>query len=226
MNTRRRTAGNRLWQQVRARPRLMTSVAAGVLVALALPAGHAAVTRALWAWDAGAGLYLLLAWHMIARAPLKNLRKRAQEEDDGAAAVLFMTVAAAVASLAAIVVELSGVKGLPAGHQGLRVAWVAATFLISWLLVHTTFALHYAHIFHGAAAGDSDRPLDFPGVETPAYMDFLYFSMVIGMTSQTADVAVASPRLRRLVMAHGLVAFIFNTSLLALTVNIAASLLG
>ncbi len=214
------------WRQVRARPRLMLSLATGLLIYILLPATLAAPTRAVLTWDAGAGLYLALAWIMIGRATVDHMRWRARIEDDGAATVLFLTVTAALASLAAIVMELSGLKALPVARQGLHVALVAGTFAASWLLVHTAFALHYAHVYYVAPAGDGGGPLQFPRQEAPVYQDFLYFSLVVGMTSQTADVAIAATRMRRLAMVHGLVAFVFNTTLLALTINIAAGLLG
>ena len=216
----------KLWHQVRARPRLVMSGIAGVLAFALLPPEYAASTRALVTWDAGAGLYLGLAWVMMARASVEHMRWRARIQDDGAAVVLFLTVAAAVASLAAIVLELTGLKSGTAMRQGLHLALAAATFMASWLLVHTSFALHYAHAYYVSLGRDGAAPLEFPRQDAPIYMDFMYFSMVIGMTSQTADVALASTRMRRLVMAHGIIAFVFNTTLLALTINIAASLLG
>jgi uncharacterized membrane protein len=216
----------RLLHSMRVRPRLLTSIIAGVLAYLLLPPRFAASTRGLITWDVGAGLYLLLAWVMMGRASVEHMRWRARVQDDGAAVILFLTVAGAFASLAAMVLELAGLKtGTPAG-QGLHVAFVAATFIASWLLVHTTFALHYAHAYYASPAKDGGAPLVFPRQDAPGYVDFLYFSMVIGMTSQTADVALASTRMRRLVMAHGVIAFVFNTALLALTINVAASLLG
>lgn len=216
----------RLWHQLRARPRLITSAATGVVAYTLLPIEHAASTRALVAWDVGAGLYLVLAWIMIGRATLDHMRWRARVQDDGAAVVLFLTVVAAIASLAAIVLELSGMKGLSATRQIVHVGLAGATFVASWLLIHTSFALHYAHAFYGRLGQQDSQPLAFPGTTTPIYGDFLYFAVVIGMTSQTADVAISSTRMRRLVMLHGLVAFAFNTTLLALTINIAAGLLG
>ncbi len=204
----------------------MVSCLAGVLGFLLLPATFAASTRALITWDIGAGLYLILAWTMIGRASVEHMRWRARLQDDGAAAVLFLTVAAAVASLAAIVLELTGLKTYPASRQSLHVGLVAITFMASWLLVHTSFALHYAHAYYVSIDKQREGPLEFPRQDAPVYMDFLYFSMVIGMTSQTADVGLTSTRMRRLVMAHGLVAFAFNTTLLALTINSVASLLG
>lgn len=215
----------KIWHQIRVRPRLLISSGAGTLAFALLPPSLATTLRALITWDIGAGLYLMLAWVMIGRAPLEHMRWRARVQDDGAAVVLFFTVAAAIASLAAIILELSGLKSLPPSRQGLHVVLVAATFAASWLLVHTSFALHYAHAYYVAVGKNGGSPLEFPRQETPAYMDFLYFAMVIGMTSQTADVAIASTRMRRLVMAQGIIAFVFNTTLLALTINIAASLL-
>jgi uncharacterized membrane protein len=204
----------------------MLATLAGLALFVLLPPSVIPATRALVTWDAGAGLYLALAWIMMGRATVDHMRWRARSQDDGAAAVLFLTVAAATASLAAIVMELSGLKDLPAAWQGLHVGLVAITFAASWLLVHTAFALHYAHAYYVAHGQAGSGPLEFPRQEAPVYMDFLYFSLVVGMTSQTADVAIATTRMRRLVMAHGIIAFVFNTMLLALTINIAASMLS
>jgi uncharacterized membrane protein len=211
---------------MRARPRLAIAGLTGALTFLLLPPAMAFSTRALATWDIGAGLYLLLAWIMIHRSSVEHMRWRARIQDDGAAVVLVLTVVAAIASLAAIVLELSGLKSYPPAGQGIRVGLVAATFVASWLLVHTAFALHYAHVYYISLGTDAGLPLEFPRQDKPVYLDFLYFAMVIGMTSQTADVSIASTRMRRLAMAHGVVGFVFNTTLLALTVNIAAGLLG
>ena len=183
-------------------------------------------TRALITWVVGAGLYLLLAFVLIVRASVEHMRWRARIQDDGAAVVLFLTVVAAAASLVAIVMELSGLKSFTPSRQALHLGLAGATFVASWLLVHTSFALHYAHVYYVSLGGNGAAPLEFSRQEAPVYMDFLYFSMVVGMTSQTADVVIASTRMRRLVMVHGMIAFVFNTSLLALTINVAASLLG
>ena len=216
----------RLWHQIRVRPRLLAAGLAGAIVFAMLPPSLTATSRALLTWDSGAGLYLALAWLTIMRAPMEHMKWQARVQDDGAAVVLFLTVAAAIASLAAIVLELSGLKSMPIGRQGYHVGFVALTFAMSWLLVHTSFALHYAHTYYISLGQNGNPPLEFPRQEAPLYPDFLYFSMVIGMTSQTADVAICSTAMRRLVMTHGIVAFVFNTTLLALTINIAASLLN
>jgi uncharacterized membrane protein len=216
----------KFWHQVRARPRLATAVVVGAFAFFALPTSLAVATRALAMWDIGGGLYLVLAWILMGRASVAHMRWRARLQDAGAAAVLTLTIVAAVASLAAIVLELSGLKAISPARQGLHVALSVLTFAVSWLLVHTTFALHYAHVYYVSGGGEGGRPLEFPQQDVPVYMDFLYFAMIVGMTSQTADVAIASTRMRRIAMAHGMISFVFNTSLLALTINIAAGLLG
>jgi len=216
-----------LLHQIRVRPRLATSAAVVAAALLFLPGSLSGPTRALVAWDAGTGLYLVLAWAMMLRASVdaEKMRWRSRLQDDGAAVVLGLSVAAAVASLAAIVLELVGVKNYSARAQTLHLALAGLTILCSWCFVHTAFALHYAHEFY-ADRGHEGRPcLEFPGGRPPDYLDFMYFSFVIGTTSQTADVSISSRSLRRLALLHGVIAFFFNTTLLAVTINIAAGLI-
>ena len=144
----RRSPIARAWHQVLVRPRLVLSGLAGLLVFLLLPVELAISTRVLVTWVAGAGLYLLLAFILIWRASIEHMRWRARIQDDGAAVVLFLTVAAAVASLIAIFMELNGLKSVTPVRQMLHLGLAGATFLASWLLVHTAFALHYAHAYY------------------------------------------------------------------------------
>ena len=214
-----------LLHQIRVRPRLALSAGVVATALVLLPPSLSGPTRALVAWDTGTGLYLALAWHLMLRGSVEKMRWRARLQDDGAAVVLGLTVAAAVASLAAIVLELVGVKNYPPRGQTLHLALAGVTILCSWCFVHTAFALHYAHEFY-ADRGHEGRPcLEFPGGRPPDYLDFMYFSFVIGTTSQTADVSISSRALRRLALLHGVIAFFFNTTLLALTINIAAGLI-
>jgi uncharacterized membrane protein len=210
---------------VKMRPRLTIASLLGVVCLIILPGHLPKTTRALLAWDVGVALYLALAWGMMLRSDLDRMRRRANQEDDGAVAVLTLTVVAAIASVAAIVVELIDVSNLPQHEVNQRLALVVVTIVFSWTFIHTAFALHYAHGFY-----DDDPPaphpcLMFPGTKQPDYLDFLYFAFVIGTTSQTSDVAIASRGMRRLALLHGVIAFFFNTTLLAVAVNIAAGLL-
>ena len=204
------------------RPRLFSSIVLGLVVSLGLVVvpGLRPVTRFLIGWDLGVGVYLALAAHMMASSDIHRIRHRAMEEDEGQAAILGMTVAAALVSVAAIFAQLGTGENGNAGRSAGRLLFVAVTIFLSWAFIHTMFALHYAHEFYDRTAGG----MIFPGDEKePDYWDFVYFSFVIGMTSQVSDVGVTSKEIRRTVIAHGVVAFVFNVALLSLTINLAAS---
>ena len=189
-------------------------------LALTAAPGWRPTTRLLVGWDIGIALYLVLAFHMMARSDVHRIRHRAAAQDEGQFMILVLTVGAALASLAAIFVELASSGG---HRQPSHLALATVTILLSWAVIHTIFALHYAHEFYDDDAG-SVRGMAFPGGdEEPDYWDFVYFSFVIGMTSQVSDVGVTRKEIRRTVAAHGIVSFLFNAALLALTVNIAAS---
>jgi len=211
-------------RQIYVRPRLSLSIVVGIILFLFLPMTMARETRALIAWDIGAGLYLGLAWIMMTQSDIDHMRRSARHQDDGAEAVLALTLIAAIASLAAIILELAGVKHYQPQERSLHLILAGLTILCSWCLVHTTFALHYAHEFYDIHADPLQPRLDFPGNLHPDYLDFLYFSFVIGTTSQTADVSMTSSAMRRIGLVHCIVSFFFNTTLLALTINIAASM--
>jgi uncharacterized membrane protein len=204
---------------IRIRPRLFLSAAVGIAVAILLPATLHGATRELIAWDVGVALYLILAIKIMATSDIDKIRRQAARQDEGRIAVLFLTAVAALASLGAILAELGG-----ANKAAPHLALAVVTILLSWMFTHTIFALHYAYEYYDENKHRGGG-LKFPGDDPPDYWDFLYFSLVIGMTSQVSDVAVTSGKVRRMVAGHGVVSFIFNATLLALTVNIAASLL-
>src|SRR5262245_34119654 len=209
-----------LLRVMHARPRLTSAAVFGIAVAVLLPSHWWATTRSLVGWSAGVALYLLLVYILIARCNTEQIRDHAAREDEGRVGILMLTVFAALASLGAIVVELHGAGDHVRG--GFELALATTTIVLSWVLIHTIFALHYAHDYYGEY-GAKQSGLNFPGDEPPDYWDFVYFSFVIGMTSQVSDVAVASRAIRRTVIAHRVVSFFFNVALLALMVNIAAS---
>ena len=209
---------------IRARPRLSGSAAVGLAVIAALPSSWWISTRLLVGWDAGIALYLVLVYTLFARSEAGHIRGYALRQDEGRVAMLVLTVFAALASLGAILGELGTGQGAgQAARTPAQLALATATIVLSWAFIHTIFALHYAHDFY---SDHRDRKcLNFHGEEAPDYWDFVYFSFVIGMTSQVSDVTVASRPMRHTVTAHGIVSFLFNAALLALTVNIAASVI-
>jgi uncharacterized membrane protein len=212
----------RIVRVVRARPRLFLSAALGIVVDLLLPSEWRVATRMLVGWDVGVAVYLAFAVAAMARADTARIRRRAALLDEDRVVFLVLTAGAAVASLGAIVAEL-GVKETAREPAHLTLAVV--TIALSWAFIHTIFALHYAHEYY-IENRYKDGGLAFPGKEQPDYWDFVYFSVVIGMTSQVSDVAVTAKAIRRTVTWHGVVSFFFNVALLALTINVAASALA
>ncbi|HUK33060.1 MAG TPA: DUF1345 domain-containing protein [Vicinamibacterales bacterium] len=203
---------------IRARPRLFLSLALGVVVVLLVPQDRRLATRLLLGWDLAILTYLALACQMIAQAPIGDIRRRAPTQDEGRIGILVLTTIAAMASFGAIIAELGA---HPDSRQPHQLVLAIATIFLSWAFTHTIFALHYAHEYYTGTL-DTGSGLTFPGNEEPDYWDFIYFSFVIGMTSQVSDVAISSKSIRRTATAHGVLSFIFNAAILALTINIVA----
>jgi uncharacterized membrane protein len=210
---------------VRLHGRLVISIVLGAVVALALLALNLHIaTRLLIGWDAGILLYLTLIYSVARRGDIARLRRRAAEEDESAIILLLLTFAAAIASLGAIIIEVGGSQS--GSGAGFHVVFAMGTIVLSWFFVHTEFALHYAHEFYGERRDNKMGGLSFPGRGKPDYWDFLYFSLVIAMTSQVSDVAITSRALRRVASMHGALSFFFNLVILALTVNMLSNLIG
>lgn len=186
-------------------------------------------TRIAAGWGAGALVFLVLTFARLFRSrSVEAIRKRAAEMDQAGGAVLPLSLLAAAASVFIIVMEAA--SGKPSAASALFSLCVIA---LSWLFVHVIFTLHYAHEFYapadtglGKKGGKADRQgLIFPGEDDADYWDFLHFALIIGVANQTADIQISSQRLRRIATLHSLVAFLFNTVILALAVNIAVNLL-
>jgi uncharacterized membrane protein len=205
---------------VYARPRTFFAVALGIVAVFVLPSSLRLVTRLLIGWDSFVAVYIVLVYIMMLRSTLATIRRMAALQDDGRYLIPLLTALGAFASLAAIVSELG-----QANHKPAELIFATLTVAQSWAAVHTGFALHYAHEFY---RGSKPGGLQFPSGdkdEHADYWDFVYFSFVIGMTAQVSDVGITDKRIRRTVTAHGIISFVFNTALLALMVNIAASAL-
>lgn len=207
------------------RPHLTASLGASIILFLVLPANWNLVAKLLLAWDFGVVLYLIMSIQMMMRSNAEMIRKRAALLDVGEFPVLGLTVFGAIASLAAIMFELSAAKGLSGHHEGGAVALAAMTVIFSWVFMQTMFALHYAHAFYKPTADSHQGGLEFPGKDTKLdYWDFIYFSFIIGTAAQTADVNILSKELRRVVAIQCVTVFFFNTTILALAINVGAGL--
>jgi uncharacterized membrane protein len=213
-----------------ARPKLMIAMALGLAVGLASAiAPDFRVSSCLIAgWDAFCAVYLGLTLHALAGQGPDEIRARSAQQDQGQAVILLLILAACAVSLAAVGLELSQAQHNHGLEKAVRVAAAFVTVVGSWLVMQLVFALHYAHEFYAAdpETGEDAGGLGFPGGEAPDYWDFLHFSIVIGVASQTADIAFTGKALRRLGTTHSLIAFTFNTLILALTINLVAGLFG
>lgn len=191
---------------------------------LPLSIANQETTRFLLAWNVASFLYLLLAAIMMRRSNSDRMHARARMQDDGKLVVLTLVIVASVAVLIAIGSQLAYVKDMHGWQRNAHIALAAITVFSSWAFTQTMLALHYAHDYYVARLGGGSGGLEFPGTADPDYADFLYFSCVIGTSGQTADVSFSTTRMRKIGLIHCVLAFFFNTTVLALTINIAASL--
>jgi uncharacterized membrane protein len=221
----KRNTAERMPRILRRHPRQLIAIVVGVAVWFLVPASDT-TTRVLIAWTAGAWLFIALVLKMMTGADIAEIRRRAGVEDEGRTAVLFATIAAAIASIVALVLQMSAAQEMHGVERLSTTVLALLTIFGSWLVVHFVFALHYAHEYYVPGHDDSEamKGLKFSGGDAPDYWDFMYFALVVGTTFQTSDTEVISRRMRRTVTVHGLLSFVFNTAVIALTVNLAAQL--
>jgi len=183
-------------------------------------AGIAPAMAIVFAFVVAATAFLILVGVMFARSrDTQSIRARARQEDQGRAGRLWLSIGVSAVVLVALVLELRAGHG--SGVAGLALPGLALA--LAWAFMNTMFALHYAHRYYGDNARQQPLGgLDFPGDDAPDYWDFLYFSVVIGMTFQVSDVQITNRRLRRVALIQGVVAFVFNMVILALSVNVIA----
>lgn len=213
------------------RRRLIVSIAVAIVVYFAeATTAWEAATRILIAWNTGTVLYIGWSLVGISLATSTSIRWRASITDEGRFAILILVSIAAIAAIGAIFAQLTITKDLKGLDKGLHLGLAGLTILSAWVFIHLSYALHYAHeYFDEAKACDGEKPdlkggVNFPGTDEPDYWDFMYFSFIIGVAAQTADVSITSKAIRRTSLAHSILSFFFNSAILALTINIASGL--
>ncbi len=213
---------------LRAHPHLVVAAAAGIMAGLIAVnrhwGGDNVVSQSLIGWNVGAWIYLVWAAWTMSHADSSHLIRIAKAQAEGAGVVLAIVTSAALACLGAVIVELSAAKAAGPGGALPHVLFALATVTSSWLLVPTLFTLNYASLYHGRGQLGGLTFQDADPKFEPDYSDFLYFSFTIAVASQTADVAITNRTIRRLALTQGLLSFVFNTTILAFTINMAASL--
>jgi uncharacterized membrane protein len=208
-----------------ARRRLMVSIAAGLVLLVLLPASLRPATRGLLAWDLTAAIYVGAAFWMVARSTVDTCHARAALYDESDWVIVTIVVASSAASFAAIFAELGAIRSAHAPPI-ISLVVTGATVVLSWTFTHVIFTLHYANLYYRPREQAAQGGLEFPGKRPPDYRDFLYYAFVIGCATQTADVNTVSPAMRRVTLIHGVIAFAFNSAILALMINVGASLLS
>ena len=214
----------------RATVRLLLSLGVGLVTVVGLTPSHIAWwLRAIAGWDAGALTLTALLWTIIITADAPETRRRAGGDDPGRKMVFLIAVASSLVSLFAAGVVLRGVKSLPSADRDVWTALAFAAVILSWTVTHTAYTLKYAHLYY-RESDSRDAPssggLQFPGTEEPADLDFAYFAFTVGMCFQVSDVMVVTSRIRREVLVHATLSFVYNTTIIALALNVALSLLS
>ncbi|MEV8518238.1 DUF1345 domain-containing protein [Dyella marensis] len=209
---------HRRFHYLRARPRLMLSMAifAAALAGL-LACGTRASMALLLAFDLAALVYLSLLAVLFGRASPELMRCQARAQDTGRWGFLWSAIILTAVVMVALGAELHG--GAEGGMASIALA--AGSIVLSWLFMNTMFAMHYAHGYYGDF-GKKHEGLQFPETPEPDYWDFAYFAIVIGMTFQVSDVQITSRYLRRVALLHSVIAFFFNVFIIALSVNVVA----
>jgi uncharacterized membrane protein len=211
-------------QLARSHIRLWISILAASAAYVLLPGGWSAAARVLVSWNFGVLLFLGLIWQWMIFLPSDRMRARFEEADEVAGIILLIVILAALLSLVAIMALLTHLKPLSNEVQAAHLALAAITVVSSWTLVPTMFAIHYADRFYSSKP--DHRPLAFPQSESPGFWDFAYFSFTIAVAAQTADVSTNTAAIRKVVIAHAIVSFIFNVSILGFAINVSAGLVS
>lgn len=205
--------------------RLAVALALGLVVwGLAKYFGAPKGSHLLLGWDVTAIVYLLTTWSLFLKADEAEVRSRAAQEDEGVPILLLIVLAAIAASLVAVVDAMIAAKDAAGAAKALIATLAGVTLVLSWLVLQSVFVLHYAHRNFGD--GKSKEGIQFPGEPPTSYMDFAYLAFSVGATFQVSDNSILTSKLRKLVTAHAATAYFYNTAILALGINIIASLVG
>jgi|SRR5450631_81841 len=211
-------------KMLRFHPRLWIAVIVGDVLFFLLPAHWSPLSRVLVSWNCGVALFLALIYLWMTSLTAEQICSRYMEEDSSAHFILVLVTLAALLSLIAIVEPLATIRHVAGRERIAHFALATMTLIDSWLLVPTIFTTYYADVYY--SADQQHRPLRFPDTDMPVFWDFAYFSFTIAAACQTADVLTTRRSIRKVVLAHELISFLFNASILGFAINVTAGLIG
>jgi len=211
--------------------RLLISLVVSAIVFLLNRNSLSPPALVLVTWIGCAVTVIILDWIIIFSSHPKEVRKIAKLQDSSRSFLFIFIITACVVSLGAIIFLLKASKGLSEAGKNEHILLAIGAVIISWWLLHTIFTLRYAHLYYDVNTDidgikKSVGGLQFPGSDEPDYLDFVYFSFVVGMTFQVSDVEIASRRIRRLCLMHALLSFAFNTAIVALSINVISGMVA
>jgi uncharacterized membrane protein len=213
------------FEKINSVQKLFISIAIAVVVYLIVEIKEISpITHIMIGWDTFSVCMIVMTWITFFITKAKQIRIESKVQDSSRSAIFIIILVSTLASFLTVLLLIVTKKEGNSGASW-RMPIAIAGMLFSWLLIHTSFTLRYAHIFYGdheIKPNTHAGGLDFPGDDLPDYLDFAYFSFVLGMTFQVSDVQITSKRFRRLALLHGLISFIFDTTMIALTINIIA----
>ncbi|WP_116809414.1 DUF1345 domain-containing protein [Steroidobacter cummioxidans] len=204
--------------------RLLIATVTAIVLFFALPAQWATITRVLVSWNVGVLMFLILVFRLMTSMSAAQLSERYQDEDESAPVILIISIVAAMLSMVSIVAFLAMIEQVSDAEKSLRFVLSAFTVINAWMLIPTMFTMHYADMFYSTAP--DARPLHFPDTQAPAFWDFAYFSFTIAAACQTADVSTTSAAVRKVLIVHSVLSFLFNVSILGFAINVTAGLIG
>jgi uncharacterized membrane protein len=210
----------------RAAGRLTLGVSVGLLTATFWPAEHSMAVRVLAGWDAGAFMVLAVMWAIVLTADPRDTKRRAAVADPGRRAVWVLVILASAIGLFAGAVVMRHAATIDPTRRNLLIGLCLVAVMTAWTLTHTVFTLRYAHLYYRSDERDGEGGLEFLGKKPPSDLDFAYFAFTVGMCFQVSDVGVSSPQMRRAVLSHALLSFVYNTAILALSLNLLVGALG
>ena len=204
--------------------RLLSSIGTGVVLFFVLPQHWIWLTRVLVSWNVGVLLFLALIGKMMLGMNASQMSKKYEDEDEAAALILIIGIVGALLAMASIIGFLSGLDEVAPSAKPAHLALAVLTVITTWVLIPTMFTSHYADMFYSTKP--NERPLRFPDTGEPLFWDFAYFSFTISAACQTADVSTAQGTIRKVVIAHSVLSFFFNASILGFAINVTAGLIG
>lgn len=225
MSSSRKKSGN-IFLRMHSLQRVSISIILAVITFFVALKTQSQLIEIVSLWSVFALTYLIMSWIILFTKPIEEIKKTAAKDDGSAPYVFIMILLSAWGSMFMVLLLLIS-KDVHTSKSGFLVPITVTGMLLSWIMVHTLFAFHYAHDYYGPNKNDKTKHiggLDFPGTESPDYIDFAYFSFVIGCTFQVSDIEISSRKIRRLVLVHQLISFGLNTFVLALSINLVASL--